>query len=98
MNLQEQELKLRRAKDRVKKIRGFYSHVAIFCFVLVIAVIAPLFDFYFCIICFSKDKWLNLLGFGPWLLGLCVHGLLAFGKIGFIKKWEEKKLKQFLEE
>ena len=43
MNLQEQELKLRRAKDRVKKIRGFYSHVAIFCFVLVIAVIAPLF-------------------------------------------------------
>lgn len=95
---EDQEIKLLRAKDRVKKIRGFYGHAAIFVLVILLAVLAPLLDFYFCLICFSNDKWLNLIGFTPWFLGLCAHGLLVFGKIGFVKKWEEKKLKQFLEE
>lgn len=98
MKIKEQDLRYLRAKDRVKKIRGFYSHVVIFCVVIALTLMAPLLDFNFCFFCFSKNKWVNLLGFAPWFLGICVHGFLAYGKIGLIKKWEEKKLKEFLEE
>jgi len=93
----KQKLKFLRAKDRVKRIRGFYGHAAIFCIVIVLALLAPLAGFNFCLICFS-DASFNLIGFAPWIVGLCIHGLLAFGKIGFIKKWEEKKLKEFLKD
>lgn len=98
MTPDKQRIKYLRAKDRVKKIRGFYGHLFIFCGVLLIAFLAPLFDFSFCLICFSNEHWFNLIGFIPWFIILCIHGLLAFGQIKSIKKWEEKKLKQFLEE
>lgn len=98
MKITDQDLKYLKAKDRVKKIRGFYGHAAIFVLVLFIGILAPLFELSYCMFCFSSNKWFNLLGFMPWLLGLTLHGLLAFRKLNFIKKWEEKKLKQFLEE
>ncbi len=98
MMSEEQEIKYLRAKDRVKKIRGFYGHLAIFLLVIFTGILAPLLGLSYCMFCFSSNKWLNLLGFTPWFLGLTFHGLLAFGKLGFIKKWEERKLKEFLEE
>lgn len=98
MSQDEKRLKYLKAKDRVKKIRGFYGHAAIFVLVLFTGILAPLFELSYCMFCFSSDKWLNLLGFTPWFLGLTFHGLLAFGKLNFIKKWEEKKLKEFLED
>ena len=98
MNEEDQRIKYLRAKDRVKKIRGFYGHVAIFLLVLFTGILAPLLELSYCMFCFSPNKWLNLFGFIPWFLGLIFHGLLAFGKLNVIKKWEEKKLKEFMED
>lgn len=35
----ENDLKYLRAKDAVKRIRGFYGHLAIYLFVILIAII-----------------------------------------------------------
>ena len=95
MNYSEEERYLR-AKKRVEKIKGFYGHLAAYVGVnlLILALQVynnaddgePLFD----------------LNFGMavmWGIGLAVHGLSVFGfHIILGKNWEERKLKQFMEE
>jgi hypothetical protein len=52
-----------------------------------------------CFICFdSSDAFTNLLGFTPWAVAVLLHGLVVLGKIPFISQWEERKLRQFMEE
>lgn len=99
MTNKEQDIKYIKAKEKVDKIRRFYLHVSLFCVVLLLMLVLPLFDISFCFICIFKDYWANLLvSFAPWFLFICFQGLTVFGKIGFLKNWEEKKLKQFLED
>ena len=46
----KQEIKYLRAKDRVKKIRGFYGHLAIFLLVLFTGILAPLIELSYCMV------------------------------------------------
>lgn len=93
----ENDLKYLRAKDAVKRIQGFYWHLATYLLVILLSIVGPFFNFTFCFICFSENHWMNLLGFVPWGIGLLLHGLVAFRRLRLFHKWEERKLKEFME-
>ncbi len=96
--MEAQDLKYLRAKNTVKKIRGFYIHSFAFVVVILIAALLPFFGSEICMICFSNNPWINLLGFFPWGIGLFFHGVTTFHWIGPFHKWEQRKIKQFMEE
>ncbi|NNE75637.1 MAG: 2TM domain-containing protein [Pricia sp.] len=103
-----------RAKKKVERIKGFYSHLTFYLIVNVILIIGktqiPEFfganalenpDFY---------RWLewNIIGTPIfWGLGLFLHGLYVYRfqslslkdlKPKFLVRWEEKQIKKYLEE
>ena len=83
----EEMNRYQRAKDRVDEIKGFYVHLVVY--LLVIPFLAYInymtyWDF--------QWFWFPVLGWGA---GLAAHGLSVFG-LG--KKWEERKIRQLMEE
>ncbi|MAN58392.1 MAG: hypothetical protein CMC08_01000 [Flavobacteriaceae bacterium] len=91
--------KYEKAKKRVEEIKGFYTHLAVY---LIINVLLLLFN-----LGVFQNGWINLhipswsLFTTPffWGIGLLGHGLYVFGGgIRFYKNWEERKLRQFMEE
>ncbi len=80
------------AKKRIKKVKGFYTHLTIYCIVIPIIIFANLnFEPHF------HWFWFSVIGWGT---GLFCHWLNVFGfsKIGFGKNWEDRKIKEILEE
>lgn len=81
----------RRAEKRVKQVKGFYSHLFTYIVVnsgLIILNLAT----------YPKHLWFfwPLLGWG---IGVVCQGISVFNANPFFNKdWEEKKLKQFIEE
>ena len=81
-----------KAKKKVKEIKGFYIHLFLYIatmpiIVVVNLVFVPGFHWF----------WFSLLGWG---IGIFFHWLAVFGcnKIGFGKDWEEKKIKELMNE
>jgi len=80
----------RRARRRVREIRAFYIHLAVFVAVnlllhLINFVTAPGVYWAF---------W-PLLGWG---IGLLVHGLVTYRWMPFVgKEWEERKIREFMD-
>jgi len=79
-----------KAKKRVKDIKGFYSHLAVYCFVIPFIIFinlkfSPQFHWF----------WFSTLGWG---LGLFFHWVKVFGlnALGLGKNWEERKIKEFM--
>ncbi|MEP0266501.1 2TM domain-containing protein [Dokdonia sp.] len=91
------DLKYLRAKDAIKRIRGFYGHLFVFLMVILAVAILPIFDVSFCFMCFSDNHWMNMLGLIPWGIGLLIHGLVTFRVFAPLHKWEERKIKEFME-
>ncbi|WP_326981518.1 2TM domain-containing protein [Chryseobacterium sp. MYb264] len=77
----------RKAAKRVKDIKGFYGNLTSYCLVIPFLVILNL-------LTSPGHLWFfwPMLGWG---MGLAAHGISTFG-IG--KDWEEKKIKQLMEE
>lgn len=78
------------AKKRVKKIKGFYTHLAIYCLVIPIIIFTNLkFEPHF------HWFWFSTIGWG---IGLFSHWLSVFGfkMIGLGKNWEEKKIEELM--
>lgn len=85
-----------RAKTRVQKIKGFYTHLAVYVIVNIFIVglititgggIKMLFRF---------NTWSTAFFWG---IGVVFHAFGVFGKqIIFNKDWEDRKIKQFLDE
>jgi hypothetical protein len=81
-----------RAEKRVKEIKGFYTHLTIYCIIIPILIFVnlkfePSFHWF----------WFSLVGWG---MGLLCHWLAIFGfrLLGFGKNWEEKKIQEFMNE
>lgn len=81
-----------KAQKRVKEIKGFYIHLTIYCIVMPVIIFinlkfVPHFHWF----------WFSLLGWG---MGLFFHwlGIFGFNLLGFGKKWEEKKIREFMNE
>ena len=81
-------------------LKGFYNHLAVYIFVntVIILISANVFS--------SKEVnfayWGNYVSTFFWGFGLVAHGLYVFYVLNIenniFKRWEEKKIKQFLEE
>ena len=81
-----------KAEKRVKAIKGFYTHLTVYCIIIstimyVNLTYEPHFHWF----------WFSLIGWG---LGLFGHWLNVFGirLLGLGKKWEENKIKQIMKE
>ena len=74
-----------KAKERVKKLKGFYGNLISYCTVIPILIFinlnyTPEFQWF----------WFSA---GGWGLGLLFH---AFETFGYGKSWEEKKIQEIL--
>ncbi|MEN4759713.1 2TM domain-containing protein [Chryseobacterium sp. C39-AII1] len=76
-----------KAAKRVKEIKGFYGNLTSYCLVIPFLIVLN-------VITSPGHLWFfwPMLGWG---IGLAAHGINTFG-IG--KDWEEKKIKQLMEE
>ncbi|KPM33106.1 Two-component system-Sensor histidine kinase [Croceitalea dokdonensis DOKDO 023] len=84
------EYQYNRAKEHVELIKSFYVHVIIYS--ITIGFLAYL-NYRT-----TSFVWVIFPALG-WGLGLASHGLRAFGQnLLWGKSWEERKIKQFMEE
>ncbi|MCL6460295.1 MAG: 2TM domain-containing protein [Flavobacterium micromati] len=91
----EEQSKYENAIKRVKKIKGFYSHLLVYVVINIMILIVNV---------QSLDKgesYLSLKNFSTalfWGIGIAAHGLSVFGpNIVLGQNWEEKKIKELME-
>ena len=93
-NLIEKE-RYERAANRVKRIKGFYTHAVVYVVVNLMIVIVNIQNLdagesYF--------QWQNFTTLGFWGIGLLAHGLSVFmPSIILGKNWEERKIKELMD-
>lgn len=91
----EEQKRLDRAKKRVKKIKGFYSHALVYVVINLMIVVINVQDLepgesYF--------QYKNFFTLFFWGIGLAVHGLSVFLPDFILgQKWEERKIKEIME-
>ena len=88
---QSESFHFQKAKNKVKAIKEFYCNLLCYCIVIPILITINL-------IYMSTFHWFwfSMLGWGS---GIVLHGIEAFGYNPLMpKNWEQRKLKQFLEE
>lgn len=76
------------AKKQAREIRSFYYNLLCYCIVIPMLIFinltfVPEFHWF----------WFSMLGWG---FGLTMHGLNAFGKMPFGKKWEQQKINEII--
>jgi len=88
------------AYKKVKKIKGFYSHLKVYIIVNVIIIVSSLtrnnltaeIDFS------GLSKWHTYSTAFFWGIGLLAHGLSVFGSNWFFgEDWEQKKIQKFMD-
>lgn len=104
----EQSTKYSKAKKRVDDIKGFYYHLTVYILVNIALLVlrSPIIIFFADGSSDQSDmgflEWVDLnILLTPlvWGIGLLIHYLAVFGVTpGFIKKWEKRKIDQYLEE
>ncbi|EDM44679.1 hypothetical protein SCB49_13945 [unidentified eubacterium SCB49] len=94
----QHKLKLAKAKKKIKDIKGFHTHLA--AYILVNIFILAVLTNFFTNISFTPYAILNYLSTPVlWGIGLLFHAIVVFvPAFGFIKNWEERKLKQLMNE
>jgi len=88
--------KLKRAKRRIKELKGFYTHLTIYILIN---------GFIFVNILISNHynggeiwKWENFVTLFFWGIGLAFHAVKVFGfNPLFIKNWEERQIQKYME-
>lgn len=94
MNIQE-EIKYDQAKKRVKKIKGFYTHLVVYTVVNIMVVVLNTQNLspgesYF--------QFKNFMTAFFWGIGLVAHGLSVFIPHWFLgNNWEERKIREIME-
>ena len=94
MNTQD-EIKNQEALNRVKKIKGFYTHAIVYVFVNIMIVFLNVKNLdpgesYF--------QFKNFMTAFFWGIGLVAHGLSVFVPNWIMgQNWEERKIKEFME-
>ena len=80
-----------RAKERVEDLKDFYGHLTAYIIVNVFLVVIYLFT------TFPGFPWFLFVTFF-WGIGLVSHGLSVSKRGIFNKEWEERKIKEYMEE
>ncbi len=99
-----EDIKLRKARKRLEALKGFYKHLLVYIFVniaifIVRSNVLEFFQYQ------SPDKnfiewvdWNILIVPIFWGIGLLFHAVKVFQyKFPFIKNWEERQLKKFID-
>jgi hypothetical protein len=85
-----EEDKYYRAKKRVDNLKGFYSNLLSYCLIIPFLIFINLTT--------SPNYlwfWFPLIGWG---IGICFHAFNVFNyKIGLGKEWEDRKIKEFMD-
>jgi len=91
----DKQKRLERAKKRVKKIKGFYSHALVYVVINLMIVVINVQNLGPGESYFQYENFFTLFFWG---IGLAVHGLSVFLP-NFIlgKNWEERKIKAIME-
>jgi uncharacterized integral membrane protein len=91
----EEQIQYDKAINRVKKIKGFYTHLAVYIVINIIFVIVNIQNLD------KGESYFQFKNFSTaffWGIGLVAHGLSTFGgEIFFGSDWEEKKIKELME-
>ncbi|VFA42866.1 2TM domain-containing protein [Chryseobacterium indologenes] len=85
--INKDELAYRKASRRVKVLKGFYGNLTSYCLVIPFLAVLNL-------LTAPQYLWFLWPMMG-WGMGLAAHGITTFG-IG--KEWEEKKIRQLMNE
>jgi len=91
----DEQKRIDRAKKRVKRIKGFYSHALVYIVINIMIIIINVQDLepgesYF--------QYKNFFTLFFWGIGLAVHGLSVFLPDFILgQNWEEKKIKEIME-
>lgn len=81
----------KKAKDKIKEIRGFYYNLACFCICMPVIIYInlrylPEFHWF----------WFSIAGWGT---GVVIQGMFAFDRVPFLgKDWENRKINQLMEQ
>lgn len=79
------------AKKQVKEIKGFYSHLTIYILIMCVLVFINL--------KYTPEHLWFFWSMSGWGLGVLGHASKVFNWFPFMgKDWEEKKIKQFMDE
>jgi len=93
------EEKYQRAKKRVKQVKDFYTHLTVYIVINTLLILVNMGLFQNGIF---NLEYRGLLTFATpffWGIGLLFHGLYVFqGGITFFRKWEERKMKEYMDE
>ena len=86
----EQDEKYKRARNKVKELKGFYSnltsYIIINLFLLIVNLITSPNRLWF--------YWVTIF----WRIGIAIHAFSVFGKKRmFGDEWEEKKIKEYID-
>jgi hypothetical protein len=91
----QEEIKYQEALKRVKKIKGFYTHTAIFVLVNIMVVVINIQNLE---VGESYFQFKNFQTFFFWGIGLTAHGLSVFIPSWIMgENWEERKIKELME-
>jgi hypothetical protein len=93
------EEKYNRAKKKVKKVKDFYSHLTVYIVVNIFLILMHMGLFENGYLSFEYSMWSMFTTPIFWGIGLLFHALYVFQDgITIFKKWEERKLKKYMEE
>ena len=89
------------AYKKVKKIKGFYSHLRIYIIINILIIIASIkgdvFEGYIHIRDGGLFNWHTYSTAFFWGIGLLAHALSVFGEdVFFGRDWEEKKIQKYI--
>jgi hypothetical protein len=90
MKMSEETTKYREAKRKVARLRGFYTHLAVY---LAVNTLLFLID----TIASPDTLWFfwPLMGWG---LGIALHAILVFSNAGRLgAEWEERKIREIMD-
>lgn len=89
------EIRYREARKRVKKIKGFYTHLTVFVVINTVILIAN----YQELPAGESLRWQHFSVVFFWGIGLMGHALSVFLPSFLLgKDWEERKIKQLMEQ
>lgn len=93
-----EDIRVLKARKRIKIIKGFYTHLTVYILVnlFILAVSTDVFTDFSDGQEYGFWKYVSTPVF--WGIGLLFHGLSVFlPSFGFVKKWEERKMKELME-
>lgn len=86
----EQDERYLRAKKRVENLKGYYMHLFMYVLINAVLVIINLITY--------DGVWWFFYPLGGWGIGIIAHSISTFSSGKFGAAWEEKKIRQYMEE